>query len=66
MATYSSFKKIDTDAIVNLTLQPADIAANTIVTADIQNTAVPASAISGTVTSDKIASSIDLSTKTVT
>lgn len=66
MATYSSFKKIDTDAIVNLTLLPADIAANTIATADIQNTAVPAAAISGTVTSDKIASSIDLSTKTVT
>ena len=66
MATYSSFKKIDTDAVVNATILPADIAANTIPAASITAANVPAAAFSGTVTSDKIASTIDLSGKTVT
>jgi len=66
MATYSSFKKIDADAIVNATILPADIAANTIPAASITAANVPAAAFSGTVTSAKIASTIDLSGKTVT
>jgi hypothetical protein len=66
MATYSSFKKIDTDAIVSATVASADIAANTITATNITDANVPAAAFSGTVTSAKIASTIDLSGKTVT
>lgn len=66
MATYSSFKKIDTDALVDGTLVAADIAADTVPNTAISANAVPSSAISGTVTSAKLASSIDLSAKTVT
>ena len=66
MATYSSFKKIDTDAIVNGTLLPEDIAADTIPNTAISATQVPAAAFNATVTSAKIASTIDLSGKTVT
>lgn len=66
MATYSSFKKIDSDAIVDATVVAADIAADTIPTADIANTNVPAAAFSGTVTDAKLAATIDLSAKTVT
>ena len=44
MATYSSFKKIDTDAVVNATILPADIAANTIPAASITAANVPAAA----------------------
>lgn len=66
MATYSSFKKIDGDAIVDATIVAADIAANTVAGDDIAGTSVPAAAISGTVTSAKLASTIDLSGKTVT
>lgn len=66
MATYSSFKKIDTDAIVDATLLPADIAGDTIPAAAITASNVPAAAFSGTVTSAKLASTIDLSGKTVT
>lgn len=66
MATYSSFKKIDSDALVDATILPADIAGNTIPTAAITAGNVPAAAFSGTVTSQKLASTIDLSGKTVT
>jgi hypothetical protein len=66
MATYSSFKKIDSDALVDATILPADIAGNTIPTAAITANSVPAAAFSGTVTSQKLASTIDLSGKTVT
>lgn len=65
MANYSSFKKIDSDAIVNGTIVANDIAANTIPANAIAAQNVPAGAISGTVTSDKLASTIDLSGKTV-
>ena len=66
MATYSSFKKIDTDAIVSATIASTDIAADTISATNIAATSVPAAAFSATVTSAKIASTIDLSGKTVT
>jgi hypothetical protein len=66
MATYSSFKKIDSDAIDNATIVAADIASDTVQATDIVDTSVPAAAFSGTVTSAKLASTIDLSSKTVT
>jgi len=66
MATYSSFKKIDTDAVVDGSIVSADIAADTIPAADILANNVPQAAFSGTVTSAKLASTIDLSAKTVT
>jgi hypothetical protein len=65
MATYSSFKKIDSDAIVDATVVAADIAADTIPTADIAATSVPGTAFSGTVTDAKLAATLDLSAKTV-
>jgi hypothetical protein len=65
MATYSSFKKINSDAIVDSTIVAADIAANTVPAAAITAGNVPSTAFSGTVTSGKIASTIDLSGKTV-
>jgi hypothetical protein len=66
MATYSSFKKVTGNAILDGALVAADIAPDTIPTAAIQDGQVPSSAISGTVTSAKIASTVDLSAKTVT
>ena len=66
MATYSSFKKIDTDAIVDGSIAAAEIAGNTVPEAAIAATSVPAAAFSNTVTSAKLASTIDLSAKTVT
>jgi hypothetical protein len=66
MATYSSFKKIDSDAIVNGTIVANDLANNTVPAAAITGTSVPSTAFSGTVTSAKLASNIDLSGKTVT
>lgn len=66
MATYSSFKKIDTDAIVDGSIVSAEIAANTVPSAAITAANVPGTAFSGTVTSAALASTIDLSAKTVT
>jgi hypothetical protein len=66
MATYSSFKKIDSAAIIDGQILSSDIAPTTIPSIAIQNSAVTSSKMSGVVTSDKIASSIDLSSKTVT
>ena len=66
MASYSSFKRITGEAIVDLSVQSADIAAATIVTGDIQDGAVVAADMSGVVTSPKLNSTIDLSAKTVT
>lgn len=66
MATYSSFKKINSEAIIDGTITGADIASTTIPTAAIQNSAVDGTKISGTVTSAKLATTIDLSAKTVT
>lgn len=66
MATYSSFKKIDSDAFIDLTVQSGDIASGTIVAADIADANVTSTKMSGVVTSAKLNSSIDLSAKTVT
>jgi hypothetical protein len=66
MATYSSFKKVDSDAIVDDTIAAGDIAGNTVPATAITASNVPAAAFSGTVTSAKLAATIDLSGKTVT
>lgn len=66
MPSYSSFKKISSEAIVDLTIQSADIATTTVVTGDIQDGAVTAAKMSGVVTSAKLNATIDLSAKTVT
>jgi hypothetical protein len=66
MATYSSFKKIDSDALIDLTVQSGDIASATIVATDIADGNVTSTKMSGVVTSAKLNSSIDLSAKTVT
>lgn len=66
MPSYSSFKKISSEAIVDLTIQSGDIANTTIVTGDIQDGAVTAAKMSGVVTSAKLNATIDLSGKTVT
>ncbi len=66
MPSYSSFKKITGEAIVDTTIQSGDIASTTIVTGDIQDGAVTAAKMSGVVTSTKLNATIDLSAKTVT
>ena len=66
MATYSSFKKIDSAAIVDGAIIAADIAAATVPTAAIDAQAVTSAKMTSSVTSAKIASTIDLSGKTVT
>jgi hypothetical protein len=66
MATYSSFKKIDTDAIINSTIISEDLANSSVPTAAIANNNVTDSKIIGVVTSEKLSSSIDLSGKSVT
>jgi hypothetical protein len=67
MATYSSFKKINTDAFVDGTLTSADISAGQVTTVDLNANAVTAvDFAAGAVTTAKLASSVDLSGKTVT
>lgn len=66
MASYSSFKKVDSDAIIDLQVQSSDIADNTIAAAKIADDAVTGAKIAGTVTSAKINPTIDISGKTVT
>lgn len=66
MPTYSSFKKIDSDAVIDGQIFSAEIANDTIPEADIAATSVPSAAFGGTVTSAKLASTIDLSARTVT
>jgi hypothetical protein len=66
MATYSSFKQIPADGLVANTIVTGNIAANTVTAANIAANAVPASAISGTATSATLATTINLSGKTVT
>lgn len=66
MATYSSFKKINSDAIIDGEIVANDIAASTITANNITNSNVTGDKMNGVVTSDKLASSIDLSAKTVT
>lgn len=66
MATYSSFKKIDSAAIVDSQVLAEDIANSSIPEAAIANSAVTSSKITGAVTSEKIAGTIDISSKSVT
>lgn len=66
MATYSSFKKINSAAITDGSIVAADIASLAVPTAAIQDDAVTAAKMSGVVTSDKLASSLNLASKTVT
>jgi len=66
MATYSSFKKVDSAAIIDGQVTSSDIAGSTITNANLNDQAVDASKMSGVVTSAKLASSINLSGKTVT
>jgi hypothetical protein len=66
MPSYSSFKKISSEAIVDQTIQSGDIANTTIVTGDIQDGAVVAGKMNGVVTSAKLNATVDLSGKTVT
>jgi len=66
MATYSSFKKIAADGLVANTIVTGNIAPNTITATNIANNAVPSTAMSGVVTSANLATSINLSGKTVT
>jgi len=66
MATYSSFKRVTSDAILNSTITGNDIASNTIPNSAIGSQQVPAGAMSGTVSSSVLASTIDLSSRTVT
>jgi hypothetical protein len=67
MATYSSFKKINSDAFVDNTLTSADIGTGQVATVDLAANAVAAvDFAAGAVTSGKLASTIDLSGKTVT
>lgn len=66
MATYSSFKKIDSAAIIDSQVLAADIASTGVPESAIANSAITGAKISGTVTSEKINSTIDISTKSVT
>jgi hypothetical protein len=66
MATYSSFKQIPADGLIANTIVSGNIAANTVTATNIAAGAVPSSAMSGVVTSANLATTIDLSGKTVT
>lgn len=67
MATYNSFKKIDSVALTNLTLLTEDITDNNITSSKIVNDAVTTNKIAdGAVSSDKLANSLNFSTKTIT
>lgn len=67
MAVYSSFKKIDSNAIIDLDLQTADLADEAVDTAAIGDDQVTAAKFAtGAVTSAKLDSTLDLSSKTVT
>lgn len=67
MAVYSSFKKIDSNAIVDLNLATADLANSAVDNAAIADSNVTAAKLNtGAVTSDKLNSTLDISSKTVT
>jgi hypothetical protein len=66
MATYSSFKKITTEGIINGAVTGATLATNSVVTADFASASVRTSDIQdGAVGTTQLASTIDLSLKTV-
>jgi len=67
MATYSSFKKIDSSGIIDGAVTGGKIASSAVTTAKIQNNAVATGDISdGSVGTTQLASSVNLSGKTVT
>jgi len=67
MATYSSFKKITTEGIINGAVTGATLAANSIVSADFASASVRTSDIQdGAVGTTQLASTVDLSAKTIT
>jgi len=67
MASYSSFKKVDTEAIIDGTIEASDLGPGAIDTAEIQNNAVTGGKFAtGQVGADQLASTLDISAKTVT
>jgi hypothetical protein len=67
MATYSSFKKINTEAIIDGAVTGSTLATNAIVTADFASASVRTTDIQdGAVGTAQLASAVDLSGKTVT
>jgi hypothetical protein len=67
MANYSSFKKINNEAIINGGIQGVDFADGTISSATVAASNIAAAALAdGSVTSDKLNSTLDLSTKNMT
>jgi hypothetical protein len=65
MATYSSFKKITSDSIIDSAITGAKLANNAITTAKINNNAISTTDIQdGAVGTTQLASAIDLSSKT--
>lgn len=65
MANYSRFKRIDADAIIDGGISSTDITNDTIPNAAIADTNVPSTAFSGTVTSEKLGTNINLSGRTI-
>ena len=67
MASYNSFKRINSDAIVDGSLTNVDIQTGQVTSAKIQNGAVTSVKFAdGNVTTDKLNSTLDISGKTVT
>lgn len=67
MANYNSFKKINSEAIVDNSLTADDIGPNAVTSAKLGNNAATASKFAGgAVTSAKLANTLDISTKNVT
>ncbi len=67
MATYGSFKRIANDSIIDGTIQAGDIADNAAIAGDFAPNSVTATEIgTGAVGTTQLASSIDISGKTVT
>ena len=67
MANYSTFKKINSESIVDASLTAADIGTGAVSAGKIGNTQVTSDKIGGgAVTSGKLASTLDISGKTVT
>lgn len=67
MATYNSFKRINSDAIIDGEVVASEIAASNVTEAKVADGAVTeVKILDGAVTSSKLASSLDISGKTVT
>ena len=66
MASYSSFKKISSTAIIDGEVKDADVAVGTLSSSDIASISSGKIANNAISAADKLASTVDLSTKTVT